>query len=263
MKRSEIWIRFLRSNVLVRLLIILLLTLVSFGTIIHFLEPTHFPTIFEGIWWAVVTISTVGYGDFVPSSGAGRFLGMVLILVGAGFFGFYMATISRYTFDLQDAFTKGKSSFKGEGQMIIVGWNERAKRTIEHFCHKKNPVPIVLIDQTLKENPVPYTSVHFIQGDPTRDEVLLRANIKSASTMLITADQHKTESQADMHSILTLLAAKGLSPNLYCVVELLTTEQSKNAIRAGADEIIETAALTSEVMTNRLANHDMEKMTES
>ncbi|WP_432454518.1 MULTISPECIES: potassium channel family protein [unclassified Agarivorans] len=41
----------------------------------------------EALWWAIVTISTVGYGDFVPVTDAGRVIASVMILTGVGFFG--------------------------------------------------------------------------------------------------------------------------------------------------------------------------------
>ncbi|MDO6763731.1 potassium channel family protein [Agarivorans sp. 1_MG-2023] len=41
----------------------------------------------EALWWAIVTISTVGYGDFVPVSDAGRIIAGLMILTGVGFFG--------------------------------------------------------------------------------------------------------------------------------------------------------------------------------
>jgi voltage-gated potassium channel len=38
----------------------------------------------EALWWAVSTVSTVGYGDVVPESGAGRIVATVLMLTGLG-----------------------------------------------------------------------------------------------------------------------------------------------------------------------------------
>lgn len=40
--------------------------MVVFGTLEHLVEPKTFPTVWLGMWWSLVTVTTVGYGDFVP-----------------------------------------------------------------------------------------------------------------------------------------------------------------------------------------------------
>lgn len=47
---------------------------------------THIPSIPHGMWWAIVTISTVGYGDFVPITAAGRVVASLTMLAGLGLF---------------------------------------------------------------------------------------------------------------------------------------------------------------------------------
>ncbi len=50
----------------------------------------------DGVWWAFVTVTTVGYGDRFPASGSGRLLAGILMTIGVGFFGIltsYLATI--------------------------------------------------------------------------------------------------------------------------------------------------------------------------
>jgi voltage-gated potassium channel len=45
-------------------------------------EPDAFPTFGSAVWWAAQTVSTVGYGDNVPESGAGQVLAVVVMLFG-------------------------------------------------------------------------------------------------------------------------------------------------------------------------------------
>ena len=249
---NRVYISFLRLPLLVRILLIAVLVFLSFGVSIHLLEPDTFPSIFDGIWWAIITASTVGYGDYVPHSILGRITALVLILLGVGFVSSYFGTLAAAAVTKQDAFLEGRIAFKGEGHIIIIGWNERSKELISKLTDTKSPQMIVLIDETLEANPVKSRFVHFIQGKGHVDETILKSDIKQAEKVLITADRGNDELQADMNSILTLLTIKGICSQVKCIVEILTAEQVINACRAGADEVIQSNKLTSVFMVNSL-----------
>jgi voltage-gated potassium channel len=229
-----------------------LLVFLTFGISIHFLEPDTFPTIFDGIWWAIITASTVGYGDYVPHSLMGRLTALILILLGVGFVSSYFGTLAAAAVTKQDAFSEGKIPFKGEGHIIIIGWNERSKELISKLTNMKYPQMIILIDETLEANPVKTKFVHFIQGKGHVDSTIIKSDIEKAEKVLITADRGNDELQADMNSILTLLTIKGLCARVKCIVEILTREQVINALRAGADEVIQSNKITSVFMVNSL-----------
>jgi voltage-gated potassium channel len=243
---QHLYIRFVRLPLLLRILLITAILICTFGIFIHLLEPENFPSIFDGIWWAVITASTVGYGDYIPLSFWGRITAMLLLLVGAGFLSTYFATVSSIAVTKQDEYQKGEAHYRGQDHFIIIGWNERSKEIIHSFSETKQP--IILIDETLKSNPLPFHHLYFIKGKAVRDEVLIRANISKAQKVIITADQNLDELQADMNTVLTLLAIKGLNPDIQCIVEILTEEQLNNAKRAGADELIKTNKLTSVII---------------
>lgn len=52
------------------------------GLLQRLVEPETFDSIGLAYWWAVTTVTTVGYGDVVPASPAGRFVGAALMLTG-------------------------------------------------------------------------------------------------------------------------------------------------------------------------------------
>jgi len=247
---NRVYISFLRMPLLIRILFIAILVFLTFGVSIHLLEPQTFPTVFDGIWWAIITASTVGYGDYVPHSILGRITALILILLGVGFVSSYFGTLAAAAVTKQDALSEGKIPFKGSGHIVIIGWNERSKELINKLI--QFPQMIVLIDDTLEANPVHSRYVHFIQGKGHVDETIIKSDIEKAQKVLITADRGSEELQADMNSILTLLTIKGLCSQVKCIVEILTAEQVINALRAGADEVIQSNKLTSVFMINSL-----------
>lgn len=251
---NQIYIRFIRLPILMRFLLIAALIIFIFGAVVHFIEPHSFPTVFDGVWWAIITASTVGYGDYYPATLAGRITAILLLLVGTGFLSSYFIHLSASTVNKQNEYLEGKVAFKGNDHVIIIGWNERSRSIIHTLSDEGRS--IILIDESLGANPIKNERVHFIRGRSNRDDVLLKARIQTARKVIITSDQNLDELQADMNTILTLLAIKGLNPDIRCIAEILTNEQVNNARRAGADELILTNALTSAVFLNSISSAD-------
>jgi voltage-gated potassium channel len=55
------------------------------GALIWLLDHKEFPNLGTSMWWALQTVTTVGYGDVVPADTKGRIIGAVLMLQGIGF----------------------------------------------------------------------------------------------------------------------------------------------------------------------------------
>ncbi|MDQ0255855.1 voltage-gated potassium channel [Evansella vedderi] len=242
---------------LLRMTGIVLFFIFLVGYIIHFIEPGAFPTFFDGVWWAIVTISTVGYGDFVPESVIGRILGMLLIISGIALFSFFISNLASSTVLARQDREKGGTSYHKSGHYIIVGWNERSQQLIKEIRKINSHTKLILIDESLQERPEECPNVVFVKGSPTIDETFIRANAKEAHTVIITANLHINEKVADANSVLTLLTVKGIQPAIYSIVELVTPNQIKNAERAGADEIIQSSNYLSLLMINGILYHGM------
>jgi voltage-gated potassium channel len=58
------------------------------------LSAGELPTLWDGVWWAVVTVTTVGYGDLYPVSVQGRLIGIVLMFTGIGFLSLLTAAVA-------------------------------------------------------------------------------------------------------------------------------------------------------------------------
>jgi voltage-gated potassium channel len=66
------------------------------GFVVTVIDRKDFPDFGIGVWWAIVTIGTVGYGDVVPHTGWGRVVGSVVIVIGVTFVSFLIAIVTSY-----------------------------------------------------------------------------------------------------------------------------------------------------------------------
>lgn len=98
--------RFLNTNGFKYVLILSGLMVLIGGISIHYAEGLTIP---DGLWWAFVTATTVGYGDISPETPIGRLIAGILMLVGIGLIGSLTSTITSFFLD-----NEKKSSFKDD-----------------------------------------------------------------------------------------------------------------------------------------------------
>ena len=62
--------------------------------VIRIVDPDNFPSLGLAIWWALQTVTTVGYGDVVPTTAAGRVIGGIEMVLGISFITFLTAGVT-------------------------------------------------------------------------------------------------------------------------------------------------------------------------
>ncbi len=194
----------------------------SFG--IYFLEPETFPTLFEAFWWTMTTLTTVGYGDYSPSTIGGRWLGIFLFIFGIGIIGLLISKTVEGMTTFQKLKREGKLVFKNKDHFIYINWSRKTERAITEILAHMPKAEIVLID-TLHETPFEHEQVHFIQGDPTDEDVLIKANILECRRVAIFSDSKiEDASLIDGKTLLIASAVEGLSKShkkdLHTIVEV-------------------------------------------
>jgi voltage-gated potassium channel len=67
---------------------------VGAGLLMTVIDHDGFPSLGSGLWWAVQTVTTVGYGDHVPATAAGQIVAALVMLLGIGFVTVITASIT-------------------------------------------------------------------------------------------------------------------------------------------------------------------------
>jgi len=103
---------------------------IAAGILVTIIDHQDFASVGDGVWWAIVTLATVGYGDIVPHTAWGRVVGSVVIVVGVTFLSFLTATVtSMFVAADQEEFTadaeEKRSSRQAETQAMLQHLLER------------------------------------------------------------------------------------------------------------------------------------------
>ncbi|SFR07394.1 potassium channel family protein [Desulfoscipio geothermicus] len=231
-----------------KLVLMFLLTLIVGGALlIYFLEKDvneQFAGLGDGLWWSIVTITTVGYGDKFPITTGGRLVALAVMFGGIGSFGYIAGSL------LEDLIRRERGEMKVSfsDHFIICDYSYKVENICKELKNEIKNCKIVLIANR-EENPVKETTgVHFIRGDSTKESVIEKANVQKASTVIVLADSAMDERLADAHSVLTTLAVRHMNPSCKIIAESLNPENIEHFRRAGANEIICTGEISGQLI---------------
>ena len=143
--------------------------------------------LFDAFYWALVTITTVGYGDITPITPEGKALTMILIVFGVGFISFSTSIIaSAFTERIEELKSQRViREIKGMNDVFMIcGFSNEAEILAERFKKEKYDFFIVDIDESKVKKALHkhYTVLH---GDVTDREFLKKIDFKNVSKVFV------------------------------------------------------------------------------
>jgi voltage-gated potassium channel len=218
---------------------IAILFIVISAFIIVKLEPKTFSDYLTGVWWVVTTVTTVGYGDVAPKTDLGRIFGMIVQICGVGLIGLAIGKIFEVFSIKKQRREEGKLEFDGSNHVIIIGWSDKADYSIQEILNNEKKTEIVVID-TLEKSPYLHERIHYINGNPSNEEVLKgMANIEKAKSCFVFADE-KIEDKwlRDCKTFMVATAVERITPEVFTIAELELEESAPNFSHLKVDKLI-------------------------
>ncbi len=254
---KKIWQFLLREKIIQLFSVVLGITLIS-GAVITWLEPNI--SFGSGLWWSVVTLTTVGYGDISPASPGGRILAIIIMFFGIGLLSTLSASLAALIISHRFKENKGMYIADFRGHLILCEWNHRSRAILKELradSHTKD-LKIVLVAD-IDEKPIDDNNLFFIRGSVC-EETLENANIAQAQTIIILGDDSLDATSRDAKVVLATLTIESLASSVYSIVELVDKANVMHCRRAQADEIIVGSELSSRLIASASVDHGISRV---
>jgi voltage-gated potassium channel len=199
--------------------------------------------LFDSFNWGIATVLGQGQADYVTSPG-GRVVSWLLILFGVALLGTLTGALVALVIDFLLKEGQGLGAAGYRDHIVVCGWNATARDLIEELRGDDYKSRVVVIADT--ERSPAGEGTYFVRGDPMNTADLLRAGIAEAAAALVFPSEPTND--ADMRSILTVMAIESLAPDVRTVAEVNNPAHVDHFRRAHADEVLVTSRLASRLL---------------
>ncbi|MGZ7095173.1 MAG: 3H domain-containing protein [Methanobacterium sp.] len=214
--------------------VLALITLIIYGIIGSF-YIMHLDLV-NSLYYTVITIATVGYGDISPITASQKLFTVTLVLGGVGLLAYvFTLTISVVSMSVEEI-TSGSRMRRRlaatKNHFVLCGYG-RVGAAVFRELMKRNQMAIIIerdkkiVEKELWDEP----DVLAIPGDATDESILFDAGINRARGVIITTGD-------DVDNLFITLTAREIHPEIWIVVRASKRENIKRLYRSGADKVI-------------------------
>jgi len=199
----------------------------------------------DGIWYTLVTLTTIGYGDFYPKTAGGRYLVAIPVMViGIGLLGYLLSIAASALVASKTREHRGMSAFGLTDHLVVFNCPAAVKILGIVAELRADPtcgasMDVVLVDEHLSELPPELVEarIRFVRGNPSRDDTLQRANIDAARHAVVLSRQ-PGDPASDNANVAIALAIEKRAARVKTVVECVDPASRELLRKAGCDQIV-------------------------
>ncbi|MEM8964808.1 MAG: potassium channel family protein [Bacteroidota bacterium] len=225
----------------------------------HDQEGANITQLNEAFWYTIVTLSTVGYGDYYPTTGLGQFIGLVFIVGSVSILGYLISQLTTQVSVYLEKKRLGLLGTKFTNHILVIGWDKFGKEVVEEVVHSGQRVAIVCDDKIeidLIHEAFDSKSVFALFTDYSNVEALEKANIRDSATVFINFPD-------DTEVLIYLINLKKSYPDLNYVVSLNNSSLRETFAATGVRYVVSKTEIASRLVASYTFEPDVAMMAES
>ena len=213
--------------------LILIIALFIYGIIgSHFIMGLN---LIDSIYYSVITMATVGYGDYTPHTGIQKIFATTLALAGVALLAYVFNIILTNFQEKMSKYSKGARKMKAINDMddyyLLCGYGRVGKVVFDELTQRNQNVIVIEKDKELCESIEDSDSVVAINEDATKDELITKLAGKKCNSAIITTGD-------DVSNLFIVLTIRETNPDAWIVSRASKLENISRLKKAGADKIV-------------------------
>ncbi|SHG99793.1 NAD-binding protein [Halobaculum gomorrense] len=196
-------------------------------------EFTNLSSWSDAVYYVIVTIGTVGYGDITPLSARAKWFSLSVILFGTGAFTIAVSSLVAPAIESRMAAAFGNMSASEltllEDHVLVLGYNDLTEPLLEELGDGTDVA--VITDDGDAASHLEAEGVNVLTADPTDDAALHDANVGTARGVVVALTD-------DSEAVLAVVTARKANPDIRIVTAASDRQQADKLRHVGADEVI-------------------------
>ena len=202
-------------------------------------------SLYESMYWTLITMATIGYGDYVPGTWEGRVLAMVMAIAGITSFTALVSTVIETLLSGSFKRALGLERSKWNKHIVFLGWTQAVEAALSELKLNVPSAKIVIVKPQGVGPIIDEHNIMTIVGDYTSEDVQLQAGVDKAEYIIVsTGDDSKT--------ILSVLVARKLNSKAVIIAEALSHHVEELIRRAGANCVIPTLSFGGRLLASAI-----------
>lgn len=236
--------------------LILIFLLIEVESISSQSAIVNFP---NAVWYSIVTLTTVGYGDIYPSTIYGRAIGYIFVLLSLVFYGLLIGSFTSFIANLKENRKLGFNGTNFTNHAVIIGWNDFSNMVTNQLLGVGKQVAIVLNNKKDLEfirEKYDTNKIFLLYNDFKNFDQLQKVNIENSSIVFVNLSD-------DTETLVYILNIRKKYPDLDFVVTLDNPDLKNTFMSAGVTNTISNQEISSKLLASYMFEPDVATYSEA